>query len=166
MRITATEARQRVAAGATLIDIRGADEFAREHVPGSLNIPQEQLETARLPAGPLVFTCRSGARTGGCATRIAAAAGPRARILEGGLSAWAAAGGPVVADRSQPIPIMRQVQIAAGALILAGVILSVTVNPAFLGLSAFVGAGLTFAGVTGWCGMAHLLALMPWNKAA
>ena len=61
---------------------------------------------------------------------------------------------------------MRQVQIAAGALILAGVILSVTVNPAFLGLSAFVGAGLTFAGVTGWCGMAHLLALMPWNKAA
>ena len=166
MRITATEARLATAAGATLIDIRTPDEFAREHVPGSVNIPQDQLEAASLPAGPLVFTCRSGARTGGCASRIAAAAGPNARILEGGLSAWAAAGGPVVTDQSQPIPIMRQVQIVAGILILAGALLSVTLNQAFIGLSAFVGAGLIFAGITGWCGMAHLLARMPWNRAA
>ena len=67
-------------------------------------------------------------------------------------------------DRAQPLEIMRQVQIAAGMLVLAGVLLGVFVAPAFLGLSAFVGAGLLVAGVTGWCGMANLLRIMPWNR--
>ena len=61
---------------------------------------------------------------------------------------------------------MRQVQIAAGLLILAGLILGLAVSDRFLGLSAFVGAGLLFAGTTGWCGMARLLAIMPWNRTA
>ena len=68
-------------------------------------------------------------------------------------------------DTRQPIEIMRQVQITAGGLVFLGVILGVWVAPAFLGLSAFVGAGLMFAGISGWCGMAKLLALMPWNRA-
>lgn len=63
-------------------------------------------------------------------------------------------------DKSQPLPLMRQVQIAAGVLILLGVALGYAVNSGFL-LSAFVGAGLAFAGITGFCGMARLLALMP-----
>jgi hypothetical protein len=69
-------------------------------------------------------------------------------------------------DAKAPLEIMRQVQITAGLLVLAGVILSFTVNQAWIGLSAFVGAGLTFAGVSGWCGMAKVLALMPWNRRA
>lgn len=69
-------------------------------------------------------------------------------------------------DVRLPLPLMRQVQIAAGLLVLLGVVLAVTVAPAFIGLSAFVGAGLTFAGLSGWCGMAQLLALMPWNRRA
>ncbi len=44
---------------------------------------------------------------------------------------------------------MRQVQITAGALVLTGVVLGLFVAPGFFGLSAFVGAGLMFAGVTG-----------------
>ena len=67
-------------------------------------------------------------------------------------------------DKSQPLPLMRQVQIAAGVLILLGVALGYTVNSGFFLLSAFVGAGLAFAGITGFCGMARLLALMPWNR--
>jgi rhodanese-related sulfurtransferase len=86
--------------------------------------------------------------------------------LTGGIDGWAAAGLPVEVDRAQPIEIMRQVQIAAGVLVLTGVVLGLLVSPGFFGLSAFVGAGLTFAGVTGWCGMARLLGLMPWNRAA
>jgi rhodanese-related sulfurtransferase len=162
--ITPADARARLKAGARLIDIRSPAEFAREHVPGSLNIPQEQLATAALPAGPLIFTCRSGARTGGCAHQIAERAGPDAVILGGGLAAWSAAGLAVDIDRSQPIDLMRQVQIVAGSLVLIGVLLGALVSPAFFGLSAFVGAGLTFAGLSGWCGMARLLALMPWNQ--
>jgi len=69
-----------------------------------------------------------------------------------------------VVDQRQPLEIMRQVQIVAGGLVLLGVALGVWVAPAFLGLSAVVGAGLAFAGVSGWCGMARLLALMPWNR--
>ncbi|WP_370515216.1 DUF2892 domain-containing protein [Erythrobacter sp. THAF29] len=61
---------------------------------------------------------------------------------------------------------MRQVQIAAGILILVGVVLGTLTSPLWYGLSGFVGAGLLFAGVTGWCGMANLLSLMPWNRRA
>ena len=75
-----------------------------------------------------------------------------------------ASGLPVVADRRQPIEIMRQVQITAGALIVLGVLLSLWVAPQFIALSGFVGAGLMFAGISGWCGMAKLLGLMPWNR--
>ena len=87
-------------------------------------------------------------------------------ILEGGLDAWRKAGLPVALDRSQPIEIMRQVQIAAGSLVLLGVVLGAFVAPGFYPLSGFVGAGLLFAGVSGFCGMARLLAVMPWNRRA
>ncbi|MFI5002997.1 MAG: YgaP-like transmembrane domain, partial [Reyranellales bacterium] len=117
-------------------------------------------------AKAVIFHCRSGARTTANASRLAGTVGCEAYILEGGLDAWKKAGLPVATDASQPIEIMRQVQIAAGSLVLLGVVLGVWVAPAFLGLSAFVGAGLTFAGVSGWCGMAKLLALMPWNRRA
>ena len=88
------------------------------------------------------------------------------QILGGGIDAWRQAGQPTVADRSQPLEIMRQVQITAGGLVLIGVLLGTFVAPGFFGLSAFVGAGLMFAGVTGWCGMANLLRVMPWNRRA
>jgi rhodanese-related sulfurtransferase len=71
----------------------------------------------------------------------------------------------VIADRKAPLPIMRQVQIAAGSLVLSGIALAVLVSPWFIALSAFVGAGLIFAGITGVCAMASLLLHMPWNRS-
>jgi rhodanese-related sulfurtransferase len=162
--ISPLEARDRIEAGARLVDIRSPAEFAREHVPGSLNVPQDRLGETPLPAGPLIFTCRSGARTGACARQIQASAGPAAFILDGGLGAWRGAGLPVRTDKTRPIDIMRQVQIVAGSLVLLGLLLGLLASPAFLGLSAFVGTGLVFAGFSGWCGMARLLALLPWNR--
>ncbi|MCW5736362.1 MAG: rhodanese family protein [Enhydrobacter sp.] len=163
--IDAPAAKRLIDQGAILIDIREADEHGREHVPGARNVPLSRLGS--LPAGTakaMVFHCRSGARTSANAPRIAAAAGCQAYILEGGIEAWKTAGLPVATDRSQPIEIMRQVQIVAGSLVLAGITLGVWVAPAFLGLAAFVGAGLVFAGASGWCGMAKLLGQMPWNR--
>ena len=101
---------------------------------------------------------------GGLAQRLADAASCQAYLLDGGLEAWKKAGLPVAVDARQPLEIMRQVQIAAGSLVVLGVVLGTWVAPAFYGISAFVGAGLMFAGVSGWCGMARMLALMPWNK--
>ncbi|HEX2527584.1 MAG TPA: rhodanese family protein [Geminicoccus sp.] len=88
--------------------------------------------------------------------------GYRAYVVEGGLEAWKRAGLPVEQDRRQPIEVMRQVQIAAGSLVLLGAL----VTPWFYALAGFVGAGLVFAGVTGTCGMASLLRHMPWNRPA
>ncbi|WP_374414744.1 rhodanese family protein [Novosphingobium colocasiae] len=160
----------RITAGrAVLVDIREADEFARAHIPGALSQPLSALEQAHLgvdPATDVVFTCRTGMRTAGACDRLAAAAQGDAYVLDGGLEAWSRAGLPVAQDRSAPLEMNRQVQIAAGTLILTGVILGFLVAPGWFGLSGFVGAGLTFAGLTGTCGMARVLMLAPWNRAA
>lgn len=152
---------------AVLVDIREPDEFARRHVRGALSRPLSAFESAHLKieAGKdVVFTCRTGMRTGSNCDRLAAAVDGQAYVLDGGVDAWAAAGLPVEEDRKAPLELMRQVQIAAGGLVLAGVGLGLAVHPAFFGLSAFVGAGLAVAGATGFCGMARLLAVMPWNR--
>jgi rhodanese-related sulfurtransferase len=86
--------------------------------------------------------------------------------LEGGIPAWQQAGLPVQKLKNAPLPLMRQVQITAGSLVLLGLILSTMVAPAWILLSWFVGAGLVFAGVSGFCGMARLLAVMPWNRVS
>jgi rhodanese-related sulfurtransferase len=154
---------------AVLVDIREPDEFARAHVKGALQRPLSGFEAAHLriePGRDVIFTCRTGMRTGGACDRLAAAVDGEAFVLEGGLDAWRAAGLPIAENRDAPMEMMRQVQIVAGSLVLVGVILGLAVSPAFFGLAAFVGAGLTFAGVTGFCGMARILALAPWNRGA
>jgi len=154
--------------GAILVDIREADEHAREHIPGARHHALTRIgrdNPARSGDDVLIFHCRSGARTKGNAPKLAAAAPAcEAYILDGGLDAWKKAGLPVTLDRSQPIDIMRQVQIVAGSLVLIGVVLGALVSPGFYALSGFVGAGLLFAGASGFCGMARLLAVMPWNR--
>ena len=165
--ISPQQASARVAEGAKLIDIRDADEYAREHIPVAQSVPLDTLP-AGLKAGAgdtIIFHCQSGARTSGNADRLARAAAPaQAFVIEGGLQGWKQAGLQTVEDRSQPLPLMRQVQIAAGLLILCGVVLGYSVSGGFFLLSGFVGAGLLFAGVTGFCGMARLLKVMPWNR--
>ncbi|MEA3264238.1 MAG: rhodanese family protein [Pseudomonadota bacterium] len=164
-KITPAEARARIAEGAALVDIRAADEHARSRIPGALNAPLgSAFNLGDAPA--VIYHCRSGMRTDANAAQLAAASPCEAYLLEGGIEAWRAAGLPIITDAKAPLEIMRQVQITAGLLVLIGVIGALTVTPWLVGLSAFVGAGLTFAGVTGWCGMAKLLALMPWNRRA
>lgn len=152
--------------GAVIVDIREPDEFAREHIPGARNAPLSKIGSTppAHDAKIVVFNCKSGMRTQANEARLAAVAGCEAYLLQGGLDGWKKAGLPLVVDARQPIEIMRQVQIAAGSLVVIGAILGATVHPAFHVLSAFVGAGLVFAGVSGFCGMAHFLALMPWNR--
>lgn len=155
--------------GALLVDVREPDEHARARIPGATNLPLSRLHEAELAVQdgrPVLFHCRSGARTAGNAAALAGKAGEtcQAYIVEGGLDAWKAAGLPVAEDRRQPLELMRQVQIAAGSLIVLGVALGAVVHPWFFALSGFVGAGLVFAGVTGTCGLARVLRLMPWNR--
>lgn len=154
---------------AVLVDIREADEFAREHIPGARHAPLSRFDPAAFDGERErigVFHCASGNRTAGCTDRLRLTAFREVYVLKGGLQAWRAAGLPVEVDRRAPLPLMRQVQIAAGSLVVLGTVLGVLVSPWFLLLAGFVGAGLAFAGITGFCGMARLLAAMPWNRSA
>lgn len=157
-----------LAAGrAVLVDIREADEFARAHVSGARSQPLSAWEQAHLTVDPgddVIFTCRTGMRTAGACDRLAARVEGPAYVLDGGLDAWVRAGLPIEQSRNAPLEINRQVQITAGLLVLAGVILGFLVGPGWFGVSAFVGAGLTFAGLTGTCAMGRLLMLAPWNQ--
>lgn len=154
---------------ALLIDIREADEYVREHIPEAHLVPLSGFDSQDFPRDHdkiAIFHCASGTRTATAAPQILGTGFAQIYQLEGGLKAWRAAGFPVNENRSAPISIMRQVQITAGSLIVLGIVLAVTLSPWFMGLSAFVGAGLVFAGLSGTCAMASLLAAMPWNKVA
>ncbi|SMG60849.1 rhodanese family protein [Cedecea sp. NFIX57] len=164
------EAKKLIASGAALIDIREPDEHARENIPEAHLLPLSAIENgARLgpldPHDVVIFHCQSGMRASQHAQKLEALAEPaQVMLLAGGLDAWKKGGQETLADKSQPLPIMRQVQIIAGTLILLGVVLGYTVHSVFFLLSGFVGAGLLFAGISGFCGMARLLAWMPWNR--
>lgn len=153
--------------GAILVDIRSHDEHARKHIQGAICMPVGELDPQKIPNnGVVIFHCLSGMRTRQNANALKACGNHTAEIylLEGGLNAWQKAGLPIEVKAGTSLDIMRQVQLVAGTLVLMGVVLGATVSPWFYGLSAFVGAGLMFAGLTGFCGMARLLAVMPWNR--
>ncbi len=165
--ISPHKAKELIAQGAVLIDVREADEYAREHIPGAQHHALSGLNgPLGTKAGALIFHCRSGNRTATHADSLASAAACDAYILEGGIEAWKKAGLPVAQDKRQPIEMQRQVQITAGSLVALGVVLGTLIHPSFYALSGFVGAGLIFAGVSGTCAMARLLQLAPWNRKA
>jgi rhodanese-related sulfurtransferase len=149
-----------------LIDVREPAEFSAERIPGAKLMPLSRFDPASLPSNGarVVVHCRSGNRSAKAAQKLLEAGANGAWHLAGGLLAWKSAGLPVEKDARTRIDVMRQVQITAGSLVLIGVALGWFVSPWFYLLSAFIGAGLLFAGVTNTCGMAMMLSKMPWNK--
>jgi rhodanese-related sulfurtransferase len=154
-----------------IIDVREEDEFDAEHVENSIHIPLSSFEK-QAPAifktfhgQNVMIMCRSGKRAG-IATQQAArfSEGVQLEVFKGGILEWKNQGKPTIASKKSHLPIMRQVQLAAGSLALTGAVLAYWVSPNFIFLTGFVGAGLAVAGATGFCGMAEILARMPWNK--
>ena len=154
-----------------VLDVRTPVEYAEVHVPQARNVPLDQLQPKALfDAGqlskgqPVYLLCRSGGRATRAAEQFAREGFDQGVVVEGGTLGWAGAGLPVIHGTARVINLERQVRIVAGSLVLAGVLLGWFVHRGFFGLSAFVGAGLVFAGITDWCGMGLLLAKMPWNQ--
>ena len=156
---------------ATLIDVRERDEFAAEQVPGAELCPLSTFDPSSIArqganAGKkILLMCRSGGRSINALARLKSVAAVDAYSVSGGITAWKNAGYDVKRLQKAPISIMRQVQIVAGTMVLTGIILGEFVSPWFRLLAAFFGAGLVFAGVSGTCGLAAVLSLMPWNRA-
>ena len=155
-----------------LIDVRTPVEFREVHVDFARNIPLDQLDPAGVmrtrhggAADPLYLICKLGGRSQQAAEKFRQQGFDNVVSVEGGTQACEQAGLPVVRGK-KAISLERQVRIAAGSLVLIGVLLGWLVHPAIFGLSGFVGAGLLFAGLTDTCGMGMLLARMPWNQCA
>jgi rhodanese-related sulfurtransferase len=163
--INATEARERIQNGC-LIDVRTPAEFREVHATEALNLPLDRFspEAAREMANdkPITLICGSGRRSEIALGKLQDAGSEAAHII-GGTNAWIQAGLPVERGK-KAIALERQVRIAAGILIMTGVGLGYFHHPGWYGLSFFVGAGLTFAGITDTCGMGMMMAKMPWNR--
>ncbi|MEC8013287.1 MAG: rhodanese-like domain-containing protein [Verrucomicrobiota bacterium] len=150
-----------------LIDVRTPAEFGSVHAEGAVNHPMESLNVDRLPFGKedeIQVICQSGGRSIKVCQKLEAAGYSNVVNVEGGTSAWQASGLPVVEGKKM-MSLERQVRIAAGSLIVIGAAIGQFVHPGGFGLSAFVGAGLVFAGVTDTCGMGMMIARMPWNRS-
>jgi rhodanese-related sulfurtransferase len=153
-----------------LIDVRTPIEYREVHVDFARNVPLDQLDAAALvqdrhdsPDEPLYFICRTGSRAEKARDKLRAHGFTNVATVEGGTLACISAGLPVIRGKKS-VSIERQVRIVAGALTLLGVLLGWLIHPWFFALSAFIGGGLLFAGLTDTCGMGMLLARMPWNK--
>lgn len=153
-----------------LLDVRTPGEFEAEHIAGAYNVPLDTLgehgaEIRAAVAEPVVLICRSGQRARKAEQALKSAGMSNLHVLDGGMTAWTAAGLPV--RRAAPrMSLERQVRIAAGALAAAGGFLALFVNPLFAVLPAFVGSGLVVAGATDTCAMGMLIAKLPCNQSA
>jgi rhodanese-related sulfurtransferase len=151
-----------------LLDVRSPAEFETVHIPGSVNIPLDQLDehlTALADRGrPLVLVCRSGARATQAQAKLAGVGCVNAAVLDGGVVAWEQAGAPVTRG-AQKWDLERQVRLVAGGLVLAFVLASIVVPPLRF-VAGAVGAGLVFAALTNTCAMGNLLSKLPYNRGA
>lgn len=152
-----------------VIDVRTPGEFASGRPPGSVNVPLEvvQAEPERIVEqldGAVALLCATGTRAEQARRALADAGCGDPKVVVGGIRGWQAAGGDVVAQR-RVWSMERQVRFAAGGLVVIGALTSLAWPPA-VALSGVVGAGLVFAAVTDTCGMAMLLAKLPWNRPA
>ncbi|MBI3966245.1 MAG: rhodanese-like domain-containing protein [Chloroflexi bacterium] len=153
-----------------ILDVRTPGEFESAHIPGSYNVPLDQLAEHRyeIRAGvdtPIVVVCRSGMRARQAEQLLREADLTQLHVLDGGLAAWESAGLDIRKGRTR-WSLERQVRAAAGALALLGGLGSLFVWRPLIAIPTFVGAGLLFAGVTDTCTMGRLLARLPYNRDA
>jgi rhodanese-related sulfurtransferase len=169
--IEAAEAHRTLEAGGApqLVDVREASEIQALSVEGALNLPLSRLgELAeRLDRNrPIFLLCRSGNRAASAAAQLRSLGHRDVLVIRGGLDAWVKSGKPYVRGTSRVWSLERQVRFAAGGLVLTGSVLAFAVDPRWLALPAFVGLGLVFAAATDTCGIARVLARMPWNRGS
>lgn len=153
-----------------ILDVRTPMEFSQVHIPGAELVPLQELDPAKLSASgwakdvPVYLVCRSGGRATEAGKRLEQEGFSKCYVVDGGTMAWAGAGLPVNRGAAKGIPLERQVRIVIGTMVLGGVLLSQYVRPEFIWLSAVMGAGLIYSGLTDWCGIGLLMARLPWNR--
>lgn len=167
--INVTDLKEQMVDDMLILDVRTPNEFESGHIPRAVNQPLNTLDSCKVEAlangRKIIIVCKSGGRSAQACANLAKSGLVELTSLEGGTDAWKRAGFDIVGSGNSTMSIERQVRIIAGALVLIGILLGSTLNSLFYGLSAFVGGGLIFAGITDWCGMGLLLMRMPWNHS-
>lgn len=166
--------KQNAAEDLCLVDVRTAAEVRNEALPGIITMPLDELDADKLQAvidrrsqgdQTVYLICQTGKRAQLAADKLAGKLRQPLVVIDGGMNSIKQAGISFLQTEHKPmISLVRQVRIAAGALVILGVILGLTVHIGFLRLSAFVGAGLMFSGITDSCTMGMLIAKAPWNR--
>lgn len=167
--ISVADAWAEVQAGrGSLIDVREPGEFESVRAPRAVNFPLSSFEerVSELAPGAAVYVlCAVGPRAI-AAAKILSDSSRTGIVVEGGMTEWRRRGLPVEKGERSVWPMDRQVRFVAGALVLTGTVLGSWVHPRFYALAGLIGAGLFISGFTGFCGMAHVLARCPWNRAS
>ena len=164
--ITVQELSGRLKDNPQIIDVRAPSEYQAAHIKDSQLIPMDMLKPDDLDADrPVYLLCRSGSRAKTVCERLEGVENIDPVVIEGGMTAWIEAGFDYIKGAKR-MSIERQVRIVAGLLVLIGTLLAAFVNPWLAIIPGFVGAGLTFAGITDFCGMGILIMKMPWNRKA
>jgi rhodanese-related sulfurtransferase len=152
-----------------VIDVRTPGEFETGHIEGSYNVPLDLLDEHISDLAALehnvVLVCQSGARATKALDQLVAAGKSNLRLLEGGISAWTASGGDIARTNRTRWAMERQVRLAAGSVVVASIVGSIWLRPVRV-LAGLIGAGLVFSAVTNTCGMARVLAKLPYNRGA
>lgn len=166
--ISPAEAHALVAQGeAQLIDVREPGEFSSKHIEGATLLPLGKITANDLPKTDkkiIIYCLRGGRGSSACTKLIDEDSTLTIYNVEGGITAWEQAGFPVKIGHRKVLPLDRQVQLTIGTAVFLGSAATYFIDPNFLIIPAFFGAGLTFAGASGFCGLARVMAMMPWNK--
>ena len=153
-----------------ILDVRSPAEYEAIHATTADNVPLDRLDPPKYlqqnatNGNPIYVICKMGGRSMQACQKLASAGHANVVNITGGTDAWAAAGLPVAEGERKVMPIDCQVRVMAGSLVVLGTVLGYALHPAWTALSFFIGAGLVFSGVTNTCGMASVLAMMPWNQ--
>ena len=152
---------------AVLIDVREPAEHRAEKIPGSINIPASKFtidNLADFKDKDIIVHCRTGNRSANAIRQLTDNHNYKLYNFDGGIEAWKAEGFKVKNSSSHVLPLDRQVQLTISLMVLIGLAIYLLITPLGLILPLFAGLGLLNAALTGWCGMAKLLAKMPWNQ--
>ncbi len=150
-----------------ILDVRTGGEFETAHIAGSYNVPLDTLAEHAVDLAdvehPVVLVCQSGGRATKAHGALRGAGKDRLHILDGGMTAWRAAGGDVVENGTGRWAMDRQVRFVAGSLVLAGLLASVAA-PRAKWLAGGVASGLVYSAVSNTCAMGDVLAKLPYNR--
>lgn len=155
-----------------ILDVRENDEFESERIEGSIHMPLSRLAwlapgiLSQLENRSLVLMCRSGLRAQTALNQICQLGYPKnaIEVYPGGILEWKRQGNPTLVQRHRHLPLMRQVQLIAGTAILVFILMGIFIRPELFWGAGAVGMGMTIAGLTGYCGLAQVLSVMPWNQ--